>query len=428
MLYDRWRQTAREHPDDIALIDAASGRRWTFRHLAETVERESHLSRQPVFPQGHGPEFIIAVLQGWRGGAVVCPLEPGQSRPSFGELPPGCVHLKITSASMGMPRVVAFTAEQLAADAENILTTMRLRPDWPNLSVISLAHSYGFSNLVLPLLLSGIPLILADSPFPETVRRAARLAPALTLPAVPALWRNWLDAGAIPANVRLAISAGAPLPLPLEEETAAQCGLKLHNFYGASECGGIAYDRTDEPRKDANAVGSPMENVQIQIDGDGCLVVHSGAVGLTYWPEPSVHLAQGRFRSSDLARIQDGLVSLRGRQGDQINVAGRKVLPENIERVLARHPMVRDCLVFGAPSPDQDRSEMIVACVAARSGVAVDELRKHLLQHLPAWQVPRDWWFLPELRANGRGKLARHDWRQRYLLKGADRARPGHGS
>ena len=49
--------------------------------------------------------------------------------------------------------MVAFTAAQLMADAENIVTTMGLRPDWPNLGVLSLAHSYGFSNLVLPLLL-----------------------------------------------------------------------------------------------------------------------------------------------------------------------------------------------------------------------------------------------------------------------------------
>ena len=57
------------------------------------------------------------------------------------------------------------------ADAENIVATMGLRPDWPNLGVISLAHSYGFSNLVLPLLLHGIPLILAPVPLPARLMR-----------------------------------------------------------------------------------------------------------------------------------------------------------------------------------------------------------------------------------------------------------------
>ena len=104
------------------------------------------------------------------------------------------VHLKPTSATTGGARFVAFTAEQLAADAENIVATMGLRPDWPNLGVISLAHSYGFSNLVLPLLLHGIPLILAPAPLPEIIRRAAETETFLTLPAVPAMWRAWHEA------------------------------------------------------------------------------------------------------------------------------------------------------------------------------------------------------------------------------------------
>ena len=53
----------------------------------------------------------------------------------------------------GNPRAILFTVSQLMADATNIVDTMGLRADWPNLGVISLAHSYGFSNLITPLLL-----------------------------------------------------------------------------------------------------------------------------------------------------------------------------------------------------------------------------------------------------------------------------------
>src|SRR5205085_57854 len=111
------------------------------------------------------------------------PLEHNQQRPRFDEkLPAESVHIKTTSASTGEARHILFTARQLAADAENIMATMGLRPDWPNLGVISLAHSYGFSNLVLPLLLHGIPLILGGSSLPETVRNATRCSPKVTLP------------------------------------------------------------------------------------------------------------------------------------------------------------------------------------------------------------------------------------------------------
>jgi acyl-CoA synthetase (AMP-forming)/AMP-acid ligase II len=290
-----------------------------------------------------------------------------------------------------------------------------LRAEWPNLGVISLAHSYGFSNLVLPLVLHGIPLILVGSALPEALRAAARSEESVTLAAVPALWQAWHGADCIPANVRLAISAGAPLALPLEHAVFAARGLKVHNFYGSSECGGIAYDPAEAPRTDASYAGRPLQNVTVTTAKEGCLEVRSAAVAETYWPQSSPELTQGVFRTSDVGELVEGAVYLRGRVTDQINVAGRKVLPETIEAVLAGHPQVRACLAFGVPSSDAQRGEAIVACVAGKAAGLVDSLKQFALTHLPAWQVPRDWWFVESLEANGRGKLSRAEWRKRYL-------------
>lgn len=422
MLYTRWQQTARDRGDAEALRDLAFGRVWTFHDLARDAERLPSPGATCVHPQGHGPEFILEVLRGWKARRVVWPLEPGQVAAALPSPPAQCAHLKTTSASTGVPRVVAFTGPQLAADAANIVATMDLRPDWPNLGVISLAHSYGFSNLVLPLLLHGIPLILAPSPLPESVRQAAAGADALTLPAVPALWRAWHEAGAVPPNVRLAISAGAPLPVALEQAVSQKSGLKIHNFYGATECGGIAYDPSPGPREQDAFVGAPMRNVRLALNEAGCLTVQSEAAGETYWPDPDPALGNGRFETSDLAELCEGKVFLRGRASDQINVAGRKVLPEMIEQALRAHPGVRECVVFGVPSPDAPRAETIVACVAADAGVERETLRSFLLARLPEWSVPREWRFVPELSANARGKISRAEWRQWFLQNRAAKA------
>jgi long-chain acyl-CoA synthetase len=418
MLYERWREIACAGRDEIALRDLAAGRQWTFRELFQSTEQVGRGGLKFAFPEGGSAEFIFSVLRAWRSSQVVCPLETGQAAPEFSQpLPGGIVHLKTTSATAAAPRMVAFTAEQLAADASNIVATMGLRPDWPNLGVISLAHSYGFSNLVLPLLLHGIPLTLAGAPLPEAIRRAAATERAITLAAVPALWRAWLDAEAIPPNVNLAISAGAPLPLALEQHAFALRGLKIHNFYGASECGGIAYDAAAGPRLDGVCAGAPMRNVELCVADEGCLEVRGRAVGQTYWPEPGPNLRDGVFRTSDLAEISGGLVYLRGRATDQINVAGRKISPEMIEKVLLAHPAVQDCLVFGVASGDTGRGEKIVACIVSKSETSGETFKQFLLEKLPAWQVPRDWQFVESLEANQRGKLSRAEWRKRYLEK-----------
>ncbi|MFM1768017.1 MAG: hypothetical protein RJA22_546 [Verrucomicrobiota bacterium] len=419
MLHERWREVAAARGSARALTEA-SGQPWTFAALARAAAESP--ARPVQFPGQAGPDgadpglaaFVIRVLAAWRDRVPCCPLEPG---PGAGpDLPPpgGVAHLKRTSATSGPARWVAFTEAQLAADADQIVATMGLRPDWPNLGVLSKAHSYGFSNLVLPLLLHGIPLVELASPLPDALRRAAAGRAACTLAAVPALWRAWHEAGAIPPGVRLAISAGAPLPVALEQAVHAQAGLKIHNFYGATECGGIAYDATEEPRADASLAGTPLRGVEVTVDPAGCLEIRSPAAGLGYWPESAPGLSGGVYRSADLAELRAGAVHLRGRAGDVIHVAGRKVSPADIEQALLAHPAVADCLVLGLPAAAEGRGEEIVACVVPRAGPgAAGPLRDFLMARLPAWQVPRRWHFVDTLAPNARGKLSRADWRRR---------------
>jgi long-chain acyl-CoA synthetase len=317
MLLDRWQSIVRDRPHHRALTDLPSRRSWTFAELDHLARHLPAAPRHAILhPQGSGPEFILQVLRGWHSAAALCPLESGQPAPQLPPPTPPVVHLKTTSATTGNARAVGFTASQLAADAANLIHAMGLRTDWPNLAAISLAHSYGFSNLVLPLLLHGIPLVLVGSSLPDAIRQALEACGPVTLPSVPALWRVWSDAGVLRPSIQLAISAGAPLPLELEHHVHAQLGLKIHNFYGATECGGIAYDDSTDPRSDATLIGRPPPHVQLQLDDLGCLMVSGPAVGSGYWPDSSPTLTPGTFRTSDLAQLHpDGRVYLQGTRG-----------------------------------------------------------------------------------------------------------------
>jgi acyl-CoA synthetase (AMP-forming)/AMP-acid ligase II len=49
-----------------------------------------------------------------------------------------------------------------------------------------------------------------------------------------------------------------------------------------------------------------------------------------------------------------------------------------------------------------------------------------MLERLPAWQMPRDWWFVDSLATNRLGKISRVEWRRRYLeAKNGNAAIPG---
>ena len=158
------------------------------------------------------------------------------------------------------------------------------------------------------------------------------------------------------------------------------------------------------------ADGRALRNVRLSVAEDGCLEVRGPAVGETYWPEKNANLRDGVFHTSDLAELSGGVVRLLGRTTDQINVAGRKVSPEAIEKVLLTHPQVEDCLVFGVPSPGAERVEEIAACVVGRVALSSEALRQFLMRFLPAWQVPREWRFVDSLSPNQRGKISRREW------------------
>lgn len=413
-LYSQWRELVSRRANAVAVREFPSGRIWTFAELARAAEQAEPSPH--ILQTGRvGFGFLLDVLRAWRDGAVLVPDDTGGSfHFDASELPGGVCHIKVTSGSTGNRQGVMFDAKALAADARQVIATMGLHEDLPNLGVISLAHSYGFSNLVTPLLLEGIPLFLAEAPLPGLVRSVLQAAPrgGVALPSVPALWRAWDQAGLDFSAVRVAVSAGAPLPIELEMAVYRRTGLKIHNFYGSSECGGIAYDSGDTPRQDAGFVGSALRGVGLSIHEEtGCLLVQSPAVGMGYLGENDGFNAS-EYLTGDLAVIRDGKVHLLGRTGEAIHVAGYKVAPRVIEDALLRVPGLHCCVVFGVPSADSVRGEEVVAVVSG--GATRTELRQ-ALAHLPPAYHPRHWWPNDSLAPDARGKISRSRWRGLWL-------------
>jgi len=420
MLFDTWKLTLERCADDVALQDATTGLSHRFADLQLALDQQPALAKGSLHLSSIRDgvlAFVIQTLRAWRDRAVLCPVERECALlPDITGLPSDIVHLKLTSGSTGEPRCVLFRADQLMADALNIKASMKLNATFPNLAIISLAHSYGFSNLALPLLLQGHPMVIVPDALPGSLRAAFALGHRYTLPAVPAMWRAWHQTGLlIEASIALAISAGAPLPIELERAVFEECGLKIHNFYGSSECGGIAYDASDSPRTDGSFAGTAMNQVNLSMNPEGCLVVQSAAAGTGYWPQSDAALAHGRFETSDLVELKSDEVFMRGRVSDAINIAGRKLNPSDVEAAILTCPGVHHCVVFGVASCDSSRCEETVACVNAEANVTSDLLANWLGDRLASWQSPRRFWFSHELSTNERGKIPRRIWKEKFL-------------
>ena len=84
-------------------------------------------------------------------------------------VPEGARLIKLTSGSTGMPKGIVATEANLIADCMNICATMDIRADDINLGAIPMSHSYGFSNLVTPLLVQGTAVVISNDYLPQSV-------------------------------------------------------------------------------------------------------------------------------------------------------------------------------------------------------------------------------------------------------------------
>jgi len=414
MLYLRWLETLRRHATRTAIFDG--GQRITFADLADAVAK-TPVATGPVVARSGSPEFFREILRAWRDGQPVIPVERETPEPKLHAAPPKDIALiKHTAGASGIPRGIFFTGSQVLADVDRLVGALGLLPEIPNLAVISMAHSYGLSNVALPLLLAGIPVCLAPMPFPRVIEEIFQSHPKFTVSAVPSMWRAWHRSGILKgAPISVAISAGAPLSLVLETEIFETTGLKIRNFYGASECGGISLDRSDVPRTDAMDVGNLLDGVELTINDEGRFLVKSDAVASCYDESRSEDLlGDGCYLTKDTGFLgNDGCVYLSGTAGAAINVAGRKVSPAKIEAALLATGLVKRARVYGIASADAERVEEIAALLEIEPDFLLDDLKSLVSERLETWERPRHWFDEPGLWKLDLAKLrsmgARHE-------------------
>lgn len=419
-----WSHLEQSNPQAVAIIDAATGRICSRAELSAEAERwrtgldpQVELSGRCVaMAEPNGLQWWSVFLGLLQAGAIPAPLdstEPPTTQRAIAESigaaflwKPGsleCVAprrktrltdtclLKVTSGSTGTPRAHGFTHAQMIADAANVCRSMEITARDVNLAIIPLGHSYALGNIVLPLLTQGTAAICAGSPLPHALETdAARWRPTV-FPAVPTLLRALVRANVDPrafASIRLVISAGAPLSPEIATAFAEKFGRRVHGFYGSTETGGITFDRRGDVTLTGRSVGTPLVGVQIELLRGRRFRIRSAAVR-----------GRGTYIPPDRgAWNEHGELTLLGRTGRTVKVAGRRLDLGEIESALRGLHGVRDA--YAAPVNDHADSVAVAVC----TDLPASALKAGLRTQLAPWKVPNHWLVLPEFPSTARGK------------------------
>jgi len=402
-LWELWQVTAARHAKKTVVIDAETGRTWTCAELTEEASRLATSLRGPLVPisQANNPEWLAAFLAAQKIGATALPLDPSLPpdvrreavRSTGARLPRGRCCVKLTSGTTGELKPIFCAARHLIADGEHICATMGIRASDVNLALIPLGHSYGLGNLVMPLILQATPVVLGRSIVPRQILQWTRDHRVTVFPTVPAVLRALAQLHGIdrlPA-LRLVISAGAPLGAAVARQFHERYGVKVHNFYGSSETGGICYDTTGGASLGGRSVGKPLKGVRVTLRPDGRVVVRSRAV-----------VGPGRCVLTDLGDwVRSGELRLLGRVGLVANIGGKKVAPARVERALRSAHGVSDAWV--TVLKDARGHDYLAAAVETEH--TREEIEAGLCRRLSLWQFPKRYFIARVLPRTGRGKL-----------------------
>jgi amino acid adenylation domain-containing protein len=339
-----------------------------------------------------------------------------------------------TSGSTGTPRGVMVPHKAIVNHMRWMSSVFPLRSDDHVLQRTSINFDPSVWEIFLPLM-SGATLVLSRARNGDYEALAAELRSEkiTVLQLVPALFRelvvNQLFRPCV--HLRRVFCGGEALEMRLVEMFSQQHGAELYNLYGPTETTIDSSWWRSAPQTGAAIapIGGPIHNTQFYVLDDDLLPVSHGEIGELYiggaglargyihspgqtaerfLPCPySLEPGSRMYKTGDRVRIADAqTLAFLGRVDTQVKFHGYRIEPSEIECALVAHPAVRAALVVVTGTTADAILVAYVLC-ETETHVSVDQLRRFLLQALPAYAVPNAFIQLERFPLLPNGKIDR---------------------
>ena len=335
----------------------------------------------------------------------------------FADLPG--VPLHPTSGTTGLPKVAVRPGRAATEEARHYIETIGITQDDTIMAVAPMCHAYAYGMCVMVPLLSGASVVSLRSFQAGRVFQGLAQERVTILPAVPAMLDVLLFGAGdrLRGAVRTVLTAGSPLSQRTAARFHAKSDLTIRPLYGTTETGGITVAPAGNAQIAGSCVGPPMNGVEAQVrehpepsdsrPGVGRLFIRSSSMMSGYLGGTSIDttpLIDGWFETGDLARIDEaGHIHLLGREAEVINVEGLKVIPSEVEEVIAAVAGVLEVKVYAGSR--KSGGQFIKAAVVTEPNVDVETIRAACQRNLVYYKRPERIVALQSLPRSAAGKI-----------------------
>ena len=350
--------------------------------------------------------------------------------PAVPLLPRNGAYLIYTSGTTGTPKGVLVEHGGFTNMVQYQIERFAIRADDRAMQFASISFDASMSELFLALLagacVAPIPRSASDDSdaflrFLESER--------ITVATLPPSFMRSIGPQAL-APLRLLVTAGEAAAPEICTQIARTA--RCINAYGpteASVCVSCHSVSADADYRAGVPIGSPISNdqvyildsalnpVPIGIPGELCVggvgvargyLNHPDLTANVFRPDPFSSIPGGRlYHTGDLARwLPDGEIELQGRQDQQVKIRGHRIELGEVEAALNRLPQIREAVAMAQAGPDGNQ-RLVAYVVAAKSPLAISELRAQLLKAIPESSVPDLFVEVSAFPLNAAGKIER---------------------
>ena len=364
---------ARNCPDKVAIV--CQHEQCTYRCLHERIGRRVEemkglwrardivcLRAQPTI------DYLVDYFAVHVAGCVAAPLERDLPEETYQaanrmlcrhQVQAGTADVLYTTGTTGRAKGVAISHQTILADAENLIDGQGFTPELAFVINGPLNH-IGSLSKVWPLIMQGATVILVDG-----LKDLDAFFDAFDYPAPK------VATFLVPASIRMIIRFGAQRLAALadkmdfietgaaaiaQSDMTALCRLlprtRLYNTYASTETGIISTYNYNEGQCLPGCLGRPMKHSRIVITPEGLIACMGPTLMTGYVGDDALTasvLRDGVLYTSDIGEIDDqGMLHLKGRQDDVINVGGYKVNPSEVEEAVSGFDLVADCICIPA--------------------------------------------------------------------------------
>ena len=218
--------------------------------------------------------------------------------------------------------------------------------------------------------------------------------------------------------MRLMMSGSAALAPEIHKKWSKLTEQSLLERYGMTEIG-MALSNPLNGEKRPGSVGQALPKVEVCLMEDNKVITEENIPGevmikgpqvfLEYWNQKRMtedSFFEGWFKTGDVAELVDGYYKILGRDSvDIIKSGGYKISALEIEDVLLRHPMIKECAVVGIA--DQKWGEVVAVALCSSENLTLEEIQTWSLDFLSDYKTPRNLKILEELPKNAMGKVVK---------------------